>query len=156
VKTLVIYDSQYGNTEKVAQAIAESLNCEARLFKNVSPTQIANLDLLVVGSPTHGGRATPELTGWLSQIPRLGHTKVAAFDTRIVASEQPEKGWYRLLLTVVTGVLGYAAPRIARSLVKKGRTLVSTEGFIVKGKEGPLKEGEIERAKIWAQGLLSL
>jgi flavodoxin I len=63
---------------------------------------------------------------------------VAAFDTRISTK------W--------VGVFGYAAGRIARSLKGKGGTLIAPlEGFFVKGTQGPLKDGELERAADWAQ-----
>jgi len=63
---------------------------------------------------------------------------VAAFDTR--------------LTTRLVGIFGYAAARIANSLKRNGGTLIaSPEGFFVKGKEGPLKEGELERAARWAK-----
>jgi DNA-binding CsgD family transcriptional regulator len=47
----------------------------------------------------------------------------------------------------LVGIFGYAAGKIAGSLKTKGGTLIlSPEAFFVKGKEGPLKEGELERA----------
>ena len=49
-------------------------------------------------------------------------------------------------------VIRYAAERIAKDLVKKGGRLVAEpEGFIVENKEGPLKQGELERASKWAK-----
>jgi hypothetical protein len=67
--------------------------------------------------------------------------KVAAFDTRI-----PSK-WVKLF--------GFAAPKIARRLVKMGGTLViEPEGFFVLDSEGPLAEGEVARAAIWAQEIV--
>jgi len=63
---------------------------------------------------------------------------VAAFDTRLTSK--------------FVRIFGYAAVRIADSLKRNGGTLIaSTEGFFVKGKEGPLKEGELERATRWAK-----
>ncbi|MFO7995611.1 MAG: flavodoxin, partial [Dehalococcoidia bacterium] len=65
----------------------------------------------------------------------------AAFDTRVPAK------WVK--------ILGFAAGKIADSLKKKGATLMaSPEGFFVKGKEGPVKAGELERAAGWARGIL--
>jgi hypothetical protein len=63
---------------------------------------------------------------------------VAAFDTRHVSK------W--------TLLFGYAAPRIARSMERSGAALLAApEGFFVLGTEGPLKEGELERAACWAR-----
>jgi hypothetical protein len=50
---------------------------------------------------------------------------------------------------------GYAAGRMAESLKKKGVSLVvPPEGFFVKDREGPLKEGELERAADWAKTII--
>ena len=57
-------------------------------------------------------------------------------------------------LRFIMKIGGYAAPRIAQSLKKKsGNQLVSEEGFLVKDKEGPLVDGEIERAASWAKNI---
>ncbi len=144
MKALVVYDSVYGNTEKIAQAIGGAISGEAKVARvgQVSSSELKTFDLLVVGAPTQGGKPTEAMQAFLHQIPgsALQGIKVAAFDTRIPAK------WVRLF--------GYAGPRIADSLESKGAILVTpAEGFIVEGKEGPLKEGELERAARWAQGL---
>jgi hypothetical protein len=78
---------------------------------------------------------------YLSRLPSLGGAKVAAFDTRLT------KRWVK--------VFGFAASGIATSLKARGGTLVAEpEGFFVEGKEGPLVEGERERAKAWTLGIL--
>ena len=60
-----------------------------------------------------------------------------------------ESIWNRLL------PFGYAAPRIVRSLVGNGGSLLAPpEGFVVLGIEGPLKAGELERAASWATELV--
>ncbi len=52
-------------------------------------------------------------------------------------------------------VFGYAAGRITNSLKSKGGHLAAEpEGFIVEDSEGPLKQGELERAAIWAKGIV--
>jgi flavodoxin I len=71
---------------------------------------------------------------------------VTAFDTRLSAREKNPA--LRLLLKTV----GYAAGRIADSLAAKGGKLAAPpEGFIVEGREGPLREGELERAAAWGK-----
>lgn len=145
MRALVVYDSVYGNTEKIAEAIAAALACEARRAGDTNPAQLGALDLLVVGSPTQGGRPSPAIRELLTAAPAgvLTHTVAAVFDTRIV----PRRAATRLFLNV----LGYAAGRIAGSLRKKGARLATApEGFIVEGKEGPLRAGEEDRAVEWA------
>jgi len=145
MKTLVVYDSLHGNTEKIAKAIGAALTGEVEVLRvgEVDPSEVKTLDLLFVGSPTHGGRASPAMREFLDKVQALAleGTNVAAFDTR--------------LSTRWVGIFGYAAGRIAKSLKKKGGTLVlSPEAFYVKGTEGPLKEGELERAAAWAKEIV--
>lgn len=137
LKTLVVYDSKHGNTEKIAQAIAEAAGGQALRVGEVSPADLAGFDLLIVGSPTHGGFPAPGIDAFLKALPALGGLHAAAFDTRTKRT-----------------VFGYAAPRIARRLEKAGgKLLAPPEGFFVLGMEGPLAEGELARAARWAQGL---
>jgi flavodoxin I len=145
MKTLIVYDSVHGNTEKIAQAIGEAVRGEAEVLRAgvVDPAELKTVDLLFVGAPTYGGRASPAMQGFLKKLQgsTLEGIDVAAFDTRLTA------GWVR--------IFGYAAGRIGKSLEKMGGTLIaSPEGFFVKGTEGPLKEGELERAAQWAEEIV--
>jgi flavodoxin I len=147
MKTLIVYDSIFGNTEQIAQAIGNALgsqqNVEILHVSNVKPEQLMELELLIVGSPTYGGRPTAAIQDFLNKVsePAIRGINVLAFDTR--------------LLTRLVRIFGYAADKIADSLKKNGGTLIaSPEGFFVKGKEGPLKEGEIERAASWAKMII--
>ncbi|TEU17533.1 MAG: flavodoxin family protein [Dehalococcoidia bacterium] len=145
MKALIIYDSVYGNTEKIARAVAEAItpSYEVKVVQagEANPSELASTDLLIVGSPTHAGRPTPAIQDLLNKVPKLQGINIAAFDTRIT--------------TKLVRVFGYAAGRIAGNLKRKGGTLiVSPEGFFVTGNKGPLKEGELERAAGWAKGIL--
>jgi len=147
MRALIVYDSVYGNTEKIARAIAEAISPsgEVKVVQagEASPSELESIDLLIVGSPTHGGRPTPAIQDLINKMPQpsLQGINVAAFDTRIP--------------TKLVRVFGYAAGRIAGNLKKKGGTLVaSPEGFFVTASKGPLKEGELERAAGWAKGIL--
>ena len=145
MKTLVVYDSVHGNTEKIARAIGDAVTGEVKVLYvgEVDPAELEEFDLLIVGAPTHGGRPTEAMQDLLNKVPpsALQGANVAAFDTRI-----PTK-WVRLF--------GYAAPRIAGKLEKKGGTLMGApEGFFVEGTEGPLSEGELERAAAWAKEIV--
>ena len=147
MKTLVIYDSLFGNTEKVAKAIGSSIKGSKVL--NVGKVKLQELnsyDLLIVGSPTHGGRPSQPIQSFLNDIPnsQLKGVKVAAFDTRFSYED------HGLGLKFVMKVLNFAASRIADTLKKKGgEEITSPMGFIVEGKEGPLKKDELEKALSW-------
>jgi flavodoxin len=140
--TLVVYDSVHGNTAKVAQAIGDAIPGEVEVLhaRDVDRTATKTFDLVIIGAPTHGGRPTPPIQEFLKELtgPGLNRIRFAAFDTRVPAR------WVR--------IFGFAAPRIAKSLQKKGAIVIgSPEGFFVTGTEGPLLNGELERAAEWAK-----
>ena len=59
MRHLVIYDSIYGNTQKIAEEIATSIKGKAVYVQDFKNETLNDVTLLVVGSPTHGGRPTP-------------------------------------------------------------------------------------------------
>jgi flavodoxin I len=145
MKTLVVYDSVYGNTEKIAKAIGGAINDDVRVLRagEANPSELKTIGLFIVGSPTQGGRPTPAIQELLNKVPKasLKGINVAAFDTRVS--------------TKIVGVFGYAAGRIASNLKGKGGVLVAPpEGFFVQGTKGPLKEGELERAAGWVKEIV--
>lgn len=149
---LVVYDSLYGNTDAIAHAIGEGLGGGARVgvmnYRDVSPRDVERADILVVGCPTHAFRPTPEIVAFIDALPPLAGKSVAAFDTRIAAADAPA------VLRWIMSFAGYAADVIARKLREKGGAVSGEpDGFIVMGKEGPLKSGEAERAAAWARSI---
>ncbi|MGI6210051.1 MAG: flavodoxin family protein [Anaerolineae bacterium] len=158
MSVLVVYESVFGNTEQIAQAIGRALGADTRVVRvtELSPDQITGHDLLIVGSPTRGFRPMPSIVEILKAIPEgaLQGTKVAAFDTRISPSDV--KGLGGLVLRPMMSIFGYAAKPIADQLRAKGGELVAPpEGFIVLDREGPLKPGELDRAAAWGKQLAS-
>ena len=148
MKALIVYDSVYGHTEKIAQTIGTALTNEYDVkvtrANKVKVDQLAAIDLLIIGSPTHGGRYTEVIQDFLKDISEftLENTKTAAFDTRTSSSG---------IVGAIERKFGRAAVRIVNVLEKQERIIVAEpEGFIVKGRKGPLKEGELERAENWA------
>ena len=144
MKVLVVYDSLYGNTEKIAKSIGSAITGEVKVLPvaEANPTEIKSVDLFIVGSPTQGGSASKPMQAFLDRIPdnALKGMKVAVFDTRMT--------------TKFVKLFGYAAGRIGNSLKGKGGVPVaSPEGFFVTGSKGPLKRGELERAAAWAKGI---
>jgi flavodoxin len=145
----------YGNTEKVAKEIfaVVSQKGKAKIEKaeNVNPSDLKSIKLLIVGTPTHGGRPTTGIQEFLENIP-LGvfkNLKFAAFDTRFLESD------LGFILKRIVRTFGYAAPKISESLRSKGATeIAAPEGFIVVEKEGPLKDGELLRVRKWAETVL--
>jgi hypothetical protein len=106
---------------------------------DISLSDLKDLDLLVVGSPINGWRPSEKMGKFLESIPSgaLHGCGVTSFDTRI-------KVFFH----------GDAAKKISRKLVASGGELISEpQFFYVRGKEGPLVEGEIERATAWGEDL---
>ncbi|MGA9347749.1 MAG: flavodoxin family protein [Anaerolineae bacterium] len=160
MKALIVYDSFFGNTEQIAQAIGNALgspeDVEILRVSNVKPEQLTGLKLLIVGSPTRGFRPTPAISNLLKSIPKNGlkGVKVAAFDTRFTMDEIESSVF---ILPILVNIFGYAAKPTSDRLKKKGGELIiPPEGFFVEGTEGPLKEGELERAADWAKQIMSL
>lgn len=151
MKSLVAYDSAYGNTAKIAETISVSLEdygqSVCKQVGDIAENDLVSLDLLIVGSPTQGGKPTKPTAQFIDALSAelLSHSKVAVFDTRFEASKQ--KTGLRMLMRTI----GYAATKMASKIEKRGGAIISEPtGFFVTEKEGPLKEGELERASAWA------
>ena len=161
MKVLVVYDSAFGNTEKVAQAMGEALGSQADVevlrVTDVRPEQLKGLNVLIVGSPTQAFQPLPAIKRFLKGIPTQGLAgiKVAAFDTRISVGDI-ESSVGRFVLRFFVKLFGYAAKPIADRLTRKGGELmIPPEGFFVEDTEGPLKKGELERAEEWVQQIIA-
>lgn len=153
MNALVVYESAFGNTEKVARKVGDALGAskEAQVVSvsDYSADMLAGVDLLVVASPTRGFRPIENITAFLKNIPdgALQGKKVAAFDTRIDLQNLKSK-----VFRFIVSKGGYADKAIAKMLQKKGGQLIEpTAGFLVQDTEGPLVEGELERAAEWAK-----
>jgi flavorubredoxin len=159
MKALVVYESMWGNTRRVAEAVAAGLG-DARVAEvaDVTPAQLAGVELLVVGGPTHAftmSRAATRqdarkqgapsgdehggLREWIDGLPEELTTPVATFDTRA---------------TAVRHLPGSAAKAAERELERHhdGR-VVDRRSFYVRGSDGPLADGELERAREWGEHL---
>jgi flavodoxin len=146
MKALIIYESQYGNTEQIARAVAQVLQDwgSVRLLAadQADSRDLEVADLLVVGGPTQRHGLPPALHSLLENIPPniLGNTPALAFDTRF--------HWARWLT-------GSAAGQIAKRLERAGFVLFAPpESFFVLEEEGPLADGELARAAEWARRAL--
>ena len=155
MKTLIVYDSYFGNTEKIAKIVGEAFGDDVPVKRpiDVDMDELSHLDYLIVGAPTRAFRPSDAIKAFLKDVPSgaLSGVKVAAFDTRM----DPEDVGNPILKFMV-GIFGYAAEPIAKSLVKKGGVLVGVPaGFVVLDSEGPLRDGELERAAEWAETLMA-
>ena len=157
MKAYVVYDSAYGNTEKIARSIGGALGppTEATVIRvgEINPEELTGIDLLIVGSPTQKFNPTPAISNWLKSLPKesLKGIRAAAFDTRFTEEEINKVR----VLAFMVNIFGYAAKPIADRLKNKGAELVlDPEGFYVSDTEGPLLKLELDRAALWAGSLL--
>ena len=144
MNALIVYDSQFGNTEKIAKSIAEKIGKQTKTIhvSKADSSMLKEADMLIVGSPTQAWRATPAIRLFLEKLPDIKDISAAAFDTRFKRTR---------LLT------GSAAHGIAKALERKGaRLIVPPESFFVKDTKGPLLDGEIVRAEGWARLIMQV
>jgi flavodoxin len=144
MKTLIVYDSLYGNTETIAEAVAKGIIGNVKVIKvgNAKTADITDVNLLIIGSPTQGGRYTKTLEPFLNEITGCinDNIKIAVFDTRMPAK------WVK--------IFGYAAGKIADYFKKAGFVpVVPPEPFMVESAKGPLLAGEVERAEEWGKNI---
>ncbi|MEA2004127.1 MAG: hypothetical protein U9O53_04155, partial [archaeon] len=127
------------------EAIAETLSSHGQtktvVADKADPQDLGDTDILIIGSPTQAWRPTKPIQSFIKNISEetLNKMHVAGFDTRFKKTR---------LLT------GSAARVITKRLEKKSSKLITPpESFFVSGMEGPLKDGEIERASKWAKAI---
>lgn len=145
MNTLVAFDSQFGNTEKIAKQIAEILGefgtARAMRVEEIAPEALDTVDLLVVGCPTQGWQSTPAMKAFLARLDPSNIKRLffAEFDTRF---DKPK--W----------LTGSAAGLIEKQLTHlQAMVLTPPVSFFVRATEGPLADGELERAAQWAHTL---
>ncbi len=142
MNTLVVYDSVYGNTAQIANAIASTFGqygpAKAVAASSTPVPDLTGIDLLALGGPTQGHGVSPAIKELLDKVPseKLLDIATIAFDTR---------------MDFVRWLSGLAASTIGKKLEQyQVNLLVPPESFLVEGREGPLKKGELERAVEWA------
>jgi flavodoxin len=147
MNTLIVYFSKFGNTHRIADTIAASMANNRKVqtidFDSFPVNDLDNLDLLVMGCPTHKMNLPKAVNTILENVPKnaLSNVPVVAFDTSYKMS------W---LLNQFT-----ASKRLANKLRKLGgKLVVPPEIFLVSGREGPLFDGELDRAQDWATSFL--
>jgi len=152
MKGIVVYDTSYGNTQKIAETITETLKesgMETDLLhiKEVNKLSAKDYDFLVLGSPTKFGTMSFAMKFFLGKVKSEEWTNkpFAAFDTEnpenVESSRLENKEWS-------------AAEKIADKLKEKNMNqLLPVLKALVLGQKGPLKEGEIERTKDYAREL---
>jgi flavodoxin len=152
MNALVVFFSKFGNTKVIAEAVASGLRSGTAVklmaLIQLTAADFEGIDLLVMGCPTHKMKLPQDVRPVLEGLPKkiLRGIPVAAFDTSYRMSDRDSPEW----LAKHT-----AARKLAKRLHKLGgKQIVAPESFHVKDREGPLYEGEEERAEAWAVSML--
>lgn len=159
MSVLVVFESMWGNTRRVAEAAAEGLGEVPVVSVSEAPVQLPqDVDTLVLGGPTHAfsmsrtstrqeagvkgadeGNATCGMREWLEALSTCEQLRVATFDTRVAS---------------VRHLPGSAAKAAAREVRRRHLgQVVATESFYVADTAGPLLDGELDRARAWGTSL---
>lgn len=156
MKIVIVYDSYFGNTEKIAAVMAHDLKSNHQVYlariDELTPERLVGADLMVIGSPTRGFRPTPKITEFITdQVPTYDFGAIAIFDTRADVKEIKNR-----FLTFLMSRAGYANDAMVKSLKKAHQPLVGEPGeFYVTGKEGPLESDEETKAVAWIQEIVA-
>lgn len=159
MKVAIIVESLWGNTRAVAEAVAEGLReaaPDARVTvagPDDSGAIAEDVTVLLLGGPTHAFGMSRE--GTRSDAGRRGAGEAPARGVREwIATAEPRAGVRVITFdTRVKGFPGSASGSAARALRKRGWDAEDGESFFVGGYEGPLGEGELERARAWGADL---
>ncbi|MFB7470742.1 flavodoxin family protein [Kitasatospora sp. NPDC056184] len=175
--TVIVYESLYGNTREIAEAIAEgvhgvdpSASVDCLPVAGASAELTRSADLLVVGGPTHMRGMSSGLSRRMAagaEARKEGHEE-AAREAREAAEGEGLRTWFRHLRDAGAGThaaafdtrgagagSGGAAPGIAHRLERHHYDVVAEpEGFVVEGVDGPLRPGELDRARAWGAALV--
>lgn len=167
MSALVVYESMFGSTKAIAEAIAEGIG-ESGVVEAVEVGAFAagahggavpaDVTLLVVGGPTHAFSMSRESTRedaakeapagvistgkglreWLEDLQVPEGLRFAAFDTKVLKPNLP-------------GSAAKAADKRLRQ--HGGRPVTKPHSFKVHGKSDGLVEGELEAAREWGRSL---
>jgi flavodoxin len=163
MKALVVYESMFGNTEQIAHAVAaglgESVDVQVAEVTDAPTEPDPEVALIVAGGPTHAFSMSREntradainkgahegerefgLREWMAALPSGQHTeKMATFDTKVESMHH---------------LPGSAARGAAKAARRHGyESAAKAESFYVRDIDGPLLDGEIDRARAWGRQL---
>ncbi len=173
----IVYESLFGNTRCVAEAIADGVleadpaaHVDLLPVANAKAEQIAKAKLLVVGGPTHMRGMTSETTRrkGLASEKQAAQAKGRVFVPETGAAGPGIRDWFGALPMAPPGahaaafdtragfrLAGGAAKKISHRLRRHGYGMVGAPaGFIIDGTEGPLRDGEREKARAWGAALV--
>jgi Flavodoxin len=171
---VVVYESMFGNTHQIAEAVADGAreaapDAQVSLFPvaESDPQLVQAADLLVVGGPTHMRGMSSGMSRKMGISGEAKKDEAERHELEPGAEGPGVRDWFDTLPKATKRskaaafdtradqrLAGGAAHGIARRLRRHGYDVVADEGFIIEDMEGPLRSGERERAKAWAAELV--
>lgn len=145
MKVLIVYDTKYGNTQKVAELIGEGINSTEGnevIIKNVKDIELKkddSYDLILIGSPNHAGSHTKSVKKFINNLSGLKVNAYAVFDTYL--SKNFEK----------------TANKMEKQISEKAPDLKKASSGLsirVEGMKGPIAEEELPKCKDFGIKLL--
>ncbi|MGB9676596.1 MAG: flavodoxin family protein [Candidatus Bathyarchaeales archaeon] len=148
VKALVVYESKYGNTKRVAETIVEGMKetgeveSSIKELKEVSLEKVAEYDVILIGSPNHFGGPTRGIKGFIDNLGklRLKGKMFAVFDTYM--GKDFEK----------------AVKKMEKQICEKAPELKKImNGFSIRvqGTKGPIVENELSKCKEFGRSIMA-
>ena len=153
MRTLIVYFTKFGNTRKLAEAMAETMrragDARAVSIDQLAASDFEGVDLVVMGSPTHGFTVPEAVRSILEAQPKgiLADKSVAAFDTTV-------RLWPLRHLRASPKLLGHLSRLGGKPVAKPQTFFVQTKNPQKTGEIDLLLDGELERARKWAAQFL--
>lgn len=149
VKVLVVYESKYGNTKSLAEAIVEGMNevekidVSVKELKDVNLSEISGYDVVLIGSPNHFGGPTRGIKGFIDKLGelQLQGKKFAVFDTYL------------------GGDFEKAVKKMEKQITEKAsglKQIISGLSIKVQGMKGPIVEGELPKCREFGRKIAAL
>ncbi|MFX1593865.1 MAG: flavodoxin family protein [Promethearchaeota archaeon] len=150
MKVLIVYDTKYGNTEKVAKLIAEGINSNngneviVNNVKDVNLKKEASYDLILIGSPVHFGKHVGSVKKFINKLPKsqLKVNTYSIFNTYMGEDpETTEEGicYYKKMLDKMDKQINEMMSNLTK--------LSSPLSIKVAGMKGPILNEELPKCK---------
>lgn len=152
MRTLVVYESHFGNGARIAAEIADETGGTAVAVADAPAAVPADVDLLVAGGPTHGLTLSSAISRTAAHAAG-GADDVAGLGDWLRTVEVPGTARVALFTTHSSPLSGSAAKAARRVLARRGIPTSAVQAFVVTSQSGPLKAGETARARDWARSL---
>ncbi len=148
MKSVVIYFSKSGNTEKIAIAIAKGLGTKAQKLDDVKPGELTTCDIICIGTPVHAGQPNKAVSAFIAKMPELKGKKAGLFCTKSMFGDKSAVASMRKGLEAKGMVFGgsYCAIGFSRFIGDFGPRIFH--------RGHPTKE-ELSKAEEFGRGLLA-